>query len=81
MFLLVVTVMFNEGATMSGFVVWLYFVMGELTALLALSDDEGAAQIRWLAQRRGWLPYVGAVVLVVAWPAAAPFLLLFPKRR
>jgi len=80
-FLLVVTVMFNEGATMSGFVVWLYFVMGELTALLALSDDEGAAQIRWLAQRRGWLPYVGAVVLVVAWPAAAPFLLLFPKRR
>ena len=66
---------------MSGFVVWLYFVMGELTVLLALSDDEGAAQIRWLAQRRGWLPYVGAAVVVAAWPAAAPFLLLFPKRR
>ena len=66
---------------MSGFVVWLYFVIGELTALLALSDDEGAAQIHWLAQRRGWLPYVGTVVVIVAWPAAAPFLLLFPKRR
>jgi hypothetical protein len=65
----------------SGFVVWLYFVIGELTALLASSDDEGAAQIQWLAQRRGWLPYVGALMVVVAWPAAAPFLLLFPKKR
>ena len=70
-----------EGMTMSGIVVWIYLVFGELTALLALSDDEGAAQIRWLAQRREWLPYVGAVVVVVAWPAAAPFLLLFPKKR
>ena len=66
---------------MTGFVVWLYVVIGELTALLALSDAEGAAQIRWLAQRRGWLPYVGAIMVVVAWPAAAPFLLLFPKKR
>ena len=66
---------------MSGFVVWLYVITGELTALLALSDDEGAAQIRWLAQRRGWLPYVGTVVVIIAWPAAAPFLLLLPKKR
>jgi len=66
---------------MSWIVLWIYLVVGELTALLALSDDEGAAQIRWLAQRREWLPYVGAVLVVVAWPAAAPFLLLFPKNR
>jgi hypothetical protein len=66
---------------MSGFVVWLYVITGELTALLALSDDEGAAQIRWLAQRRGWLPYVGTVAVIIAWPAAAPFLLLLPKKR
>ena len=66
---------------MSAIFVWIYLVIGELTALLALSDDEGAAQIRWLAERRGWLPYVGAVLVVVAWPAAAPFLLLFPKKR
>jgi len=66
---------------MSGFVVWLYVVIGEFTALVALSDDEGAEKIRWLAQRGGWLPYVGAVVVVAAWPAAAPFLLLFPMKR
>ena len=66
---------------MSGFVVWLYVVIGELTALVALSDDEGAAKIRWLAQRGGWLPYVGTVVVIIAWPAAAPFLLLLPKKR
>ena len=66
---------------MSGIFVWIYLVIGELTALLALSDEEGAAQIRWLAERRGWLPYLGAVLVVVAWPAAAPFLLLFPKKR
>ena len=66
---------------MSGFVVWLYVIIGQLTVLLALSDNEGAAQMRWLAQRGGWLPYVGAAVMVLAWPAAAPFLLLFPRKR
>jgi len=66
---------------MSAFLVWMYLVIGELTALLALSDEEGAAQIQWLAERREWLPYVGAVVVIIAWPAAAPFLLLLPKQR
>jgi uncharacterized membrane protein YdjX (TVP38/TMEM64 family) len=66
---------------MSGFVVWLYVIIGQVTVLVALSDDESAEQMRWLAQRGGWLPYVGTVVMVLAWPAAAPFLLLFPKKR
>jgi len=66
---------------MSGFVVWLYVIIGQLAVLLALSDNEGAEQMRRLAQRGGWLPYVGADVMVVVWPAAAPFLFLLPKKR
>jgi hypothetical protein len=66
---------------MSWVILGLYVVMGELTVLLALSDDEGVAQVQWLAQKGEWLPYVGAIVAITAWPAAAPLLLMFPKRK
>jgi hypothetical protein len=66
---------------MGSVILWLYFVIGELTVLLALSDDEGTAQVRWLAQRGEWLPYVGVIVVATAWPAAAPLLLILPKRK
>ena len=59
----------------------LYFVIGELTVLLALSDDEGMEQVRWLSQRGEWLPYAGAIVVVTAWPAAAPLLVTLAKRK
>lgn len=66
---------------MSWVVLWLYFVIGELTVLLALSDDEGAAQVQWLAQKGEWVPYIGAIVAITAWPAAAPLLLMLAKRK
>jgi hypothetical protein len=66
---------------MSWVVLWLYLVIGELTLLLALSDDEGVAQVQWLAQRKEWLPYVGAILMITAWPAAAPLLLMLAKRK
>jgi hypothetical protein len=59
----------------------LYFVIGELTVLLALSNDEGMEQVRWLAQRGEWLPYAGVIVVVTTWPAAAPLLVMFAKRK
>jgi hypothetical protein len=60
--------------------VWLYIIMGEFFVLLAISDEEGIAQVRWLAQKAPWwAPYVGAVIFVVAWPAAAPLSLLLHK--
>jgi hypothetical protein len=67
--------------TMSWFFIWLYFVTGEFTALLALRDEEGAAQVQWLAQKRWWAPYVGTMVVIIAWPAAVPLLLLLPKKK
>jgi hypothetical protein len=66
---------------MGSVILWLYFVIGELTVLLALSDDEGTAQVRRLAQRGEWLPYVGVIVVATAWPAVAPLLLMLPKRK
>jgi hypothetical protein len=66
---------------MSWVVFSLYFVIGELTVLLALSDEEGAAQAQWLAQKGEWIPYIGAVVAVTAWPAAAPLLLMLAKKK
>ena len=66
---------------MSWIVLCLYFVIGELTVLLALSDDEGAAQAQRLAQKGEWIPYIWAVVAVTAWPAAAPLLLMLAKKK
>jgi hypothetical protein len=31
--------------------------------------------------RGEWLPYAGAIVVVTAWPAAAPLLVMFAKRK
>jgi len=66
---------------MSGLFIWLYFVIGEFIALLALGDEVGAAQVQWLAQKRWWAPYIGTMVVIIAWPAALPILLLFPSRK
>jgi len=49
---------------MSSDVVWLYFVIGELATLLVLSNEEGTAQIRSLAQRGWWAPYAWANVMI-----------------
>ena len=69
------------GAAMGWEVVCLYFVIGELATLLVLGNDEGAAQVRSLAQRVWWAPYAWANVMIMAWPAAAPlFLLLFKSK-
>lgn len=67
---------------MTWLTVWLYLVVGELVAIVALGDDEGAAQIRWLfGKARWWMPYVGAAVFVIVWPLAALALLVMPRKR
>jgi len=60
--------------------VWLYILVGEFLVLFAVSDEDGAAQVQWLAHKAPWrAPYAGAVIFVVAWPAAVPLSLLLPK--
>jgi hypothetical protein len=72
-----------EEIPMSWFLLgWAYLVAGEITALLALTDEEATARVQWLAYRgRWWLPYAGAAVLVLAWPAAVTLVWLFPKKN
>jgi len=61
--------------------VWLYIVVGEFLVLLVVSDEDGVAQVQWLAHKTPWwAPYAGAVIFVVAWPAAAPLSLLLPYK-
>ena len=60
---------------------WAYLIAGEISALLALSDEDAAAGVQWLAYRgRWWLPYAGAVAFVLTWPAPVTFVLLFPRK-
>jgi len=61
-------------------IVWLYFIIGELTTLLAL-DDEAAVRVRSLAQKVWWLPYGGALLVIIAWPVAASLLRLLPNKK
>jgi hypothetical protein len=61
---------------------WAYLVAGEITALLALTDEAATASVQWLAYRGSWwLPYAGAAAFVLAWPIAVTFVLLFPSNR
>jgi len=65
------------GDQMSGFLAWFYLVLGEIVVLIALSDRDAAAEVRWYSQHaKWWVPYAVAVVFVIVWPAAALLLLL-----
>jgi hypothetical protein len=56
---------------------WLYLVVGEVVALLAISDEEGADHVHWLSRRTPWWgPYAGTAVFVMTWPIAAVVLVL-----
>jgi hypothetical protein len=65
---------------MSGLIIWLYVVIGQLTVLLVLDDEEGVTQFRSARQRGWWAPYGAAIFMVIAWPAA-DLLLLFLSRN
>jgi hypothetical protein len=55
---------------MSWLIIWLYIVIGQLTVLLVLDDKEGATQFQSARQRGLWSPYVAAISMIIAWPAA-----------
>jgi len=61
--------------------VWVYLIAGEITAVLALSDEDATDGVQWLALtgKRWWLPYVGAAAFVLAWPAAITLIVLTRK--
>src|SRR5262245_57349365 len=64
---------------MSGSVVWLYLLIGQAVALIALFDDEAMATLRKVARQvRWWVPYAGAALFIIMWPPATLFLLLLP---
>jgi hypothetical protein len=60
---------------MSWLIIWLYLVIGQLTVLLLLDDEEGVTQFQSAKQRGWWVPYGAAVLMVIAWPAADLLLL------
>ena len=60
---------------MSWLIIWLYLVIGQLTVLLLLNDQEGVTQFQSAKQRGWWVPYGAAVLMVIAWPAADLLLL------
>ena len=64
---------------MSWLIIWLYVVIGQLTVLLVLDDEEGVTQFQSAKQRGWWIPYGGAILMVIAWPAADLVLLSFSK--
>jgi hypothetical protein len=64
---------------MGWLVIWLYFVIGELTVLWVLSGAEKAANFQWLAEEKWWVPYAGTIAIVIAWPAVVALLVLVPK--
>ena len=64
---------------MSGLIIWLYVVIGQLTVLLVLDDEEGVTQFQAAKQRGWWAPYGAVIFMVIAWPAADLLLLSFSK--
>jgi hypothetical protein len=64
---------------MTWLLIWLYLVTGELTVLWVLRGDKEAPRFHWLAEEKWWVPYSGAIGVVIAWPAVAALLLLVPK--
>jgi hypothetical protein len=65
---------------MSGLIIWLYVVIGQLIVLLVLDDEEGVTQFQSARPRGWWAPYGAAIFKVVAWPVAE-LLLLFLSRN
>ena len=65
---------------MGGLIIWLYVIIGQLTVLLVLDDEEGVTQFQSARQRGWWAPYGAAIFMVIAWPAA-DLLLLFLSRN
>jgi len=65
---------------MSWLIIWAYVVIGQLTILLILDDEEGVTQFQSAKQRGWWAPYGAAIFMVIAWPAA-DLLLLFLSRN
>jgi hypothetical protein len=55
---------------MSGLIIWLYVIIGQLTVLLLLDDEEGVTQFQAAKQRGWWAPYGVAILMVFAWPSA-----------
>jgi hypothetical protein len=66
---------------MSWLIIWLYVVMGQLTVLLLLGDEEGFTRFRSAKQRGWWAPYGAAILMVIAWPAADLLLLSFSRSK
>jgi len=66
---------------MSWLIIWAYVVIGQLTVLLLLDDEEGFAQFRSAKERGWWAPYGGAILMVIAWPAADLLLLSFSRSK
>lgn len=67
---------------MGWFIAWAYLIVGEVTALLALTDEDPTVRVQWLADKsRWWRPYAAAALFVIAWPAVVTLLLLFPKKN
>ena len=64
---------------MSWLIIWAYVVIGQLTILLILDDEEGVTQFQSAKQRGRWIPYGAAILMVVAWPAADLVLLSFSR--
>jgi hypothetical protein len=64
---------------MTWLLIWLYLVTGELTVLWVLGGDKEPSRFQWLAEEKWWVPYSGAIGVVIAWPAVAALLLLVPK--
>ena len=59
--------------------VWVYLIIGEFTVLWVLGGAKKMAQFYWLAEEKWWVPYSGAIGMVVAWPAVVALLLFVPK--
>ena len=66
---------------MSWGIIWLYAVIGELTVLLLLDDEEGAALVQSVRQRGWWAPFGTAILMIIAWPAADLLLLSFSRSK
>ena len=59
--------------------VWFYFIIGEIAVLWVLGGNENAARFHWLAEEKWWVPYSGAIGVVITWPAVVALLLFVPK--
>jgi uncharacterized membrane protein YdjX (TVP38/TMEM64 family) len=66
---------------MSWFIIWLYVVIGQLTVLLLLDDEQGVTQFQSAKQSGWWAPYGAAILMVIAWPAADLLLRSFSRTK